>query len=234
MTPGSQGLDIAPVELVEPATGPASTRSRQLSERQLILKEKLLEAGLELLNEAGYADLTLRAVATRAGTTHVTAYHYFASKAHLVAELYYSYLLEVPMERPDPSVPLAKRVADALGATADKFGEVQSLGHAGNAAMASDEPDVALVRRAIGGDLVRRIVTASGEEVDAELTEVVMLTYIGAMRWAGLGVIAYDEVGARIERVAGYFELARAAQMTNPTVSEPVTRAPRRRRSTPG
>jgi len=230
MTLKSQGLDMAMSGLVEPAARPASTRSRQLSERQLILKKRLLASGVELLNQVGYADLTLRAVATRAGTTHVTAYHYFASKAHLVAELYYSYLLEVPMEQSDPSVPLPLRIANALGATAAKFGEVEPLGQAGNAAMASNEPDVVLVRGAIGADLMRRIVTASGEEVDAELTEVVMLTYIGAMRWAGLGVIAYDQVGARIERVARHFEIARAAGLTGQTGLGMTAGDPRPRR----
>ena len=232
MTLESQSLDMTSFELVEPAALPVSTRSRQLSERQLILKKKLLAAGLELLNQAGYADLTLRAVATRAGTTHVTAYHYFASKAHLVAELYYSFLLDVQVEPADSSVPLPLRIADALGATAAKFGKVEPLGQAGNAAMASDEPDVVLVRSAIGADLMRRIVTASGEEVDAELTELVMLTYMGAMRWAGLGVLAFDQVGARIERVVRYFEIARAAGLTGQTIPEEAAGDPRRRRRT--
>ena len=164
--------------------------------------------------EIGYVDLTLRAVATRAGATHTTAYNYFASKAHLVAEVFYNVLLAVPTETPDPSVPLSERIAAALGAVARKFGEVEALARAGNAALYQEEPDVVLVRGAIGADLVRRIVISSGDEADAELTELAMITYIGALEWAGAGALGYDEVGARIERVARYFELAKTAGIT--------------------
>ena len=41
-----------------------------------------------------------------------------------------------------------------------------------------------------------------------------MITYIGALEWAGAGALGYDEVGARIERVARYFELAKTAGIT--------------------
>ena len=188
-------------ELAETSALPISPRSCQLSDRQLAVKKRLLEAGLELVCEIGYLDLTLRAVATRAGATHTTAYNYFVSKAHLVAELFYSVLLAVPTETPDPSVPLSERIAAALGAVALKFGEVEALARAGNAALYQEEPDVVLVRGAIGADLVRRIVISSGDEADAELTELAMITYIGALEWAGAGALSYDEVGTRIERV---------------------------------
>jgi AcrR family transcriptional regulator len=225
---------VTSLEVVPAAGLPISPRSRQLSERQLAVKKRLLEAGLELVREIGYADLTLRAVATRAGATHTTAYNYFASKAHLVAELFYNFLLAVPVERPDPSVPLPRRIADALGGTAAKFGEIEGLPQAGNVALSQDEPDVVLLRGAIGADLLRRIVIASGDDADAELTELAMLTYMGAMRWAGAGALEYSDVGPRIERVARYFEAARAAGITGE--SSPIEvppHPPTRRRSSP-
>ena len=135
-------------------------------------------------------------------------------KAHLVAEVFYNVLLAVPTETPDPSVPLSERIAAALGAVARKFGEVEALARAGNAALYQEEPDVVLVRGAIGADLVRRIVISSGDEADAELTELAMITYIGALEWAGAGALGYDEVGPSIERVARYFELAKTAGIT--------------------
>lgn len=221
-------------ELVEPSALPISPRSRQLSERQLAVKKRLLQAGFELVCEIGYVDLTLRAVATRAGATHTTAYHYFASKAHLVAELFYSFLLSLPVEPPDPSVPLPRRVGNALGATAVKFGEAEALAQAGNVALSQEEPDVVLLRGAIGADLLRRIVIASGDDADAELTELAMLTYMGAMRWAGVGALEYTDVGPRIERVAFYFEAARAAGITDgPSFIGDPPHSPARRRSAP-
>lgn len=100
-------------------------------------------------------DAARRRDATRA--THTTAYNYFASKAHLVAELFYSVLLAVPTETPDPFVPLSERIAAALGAVALKFAEVEALARAGNAALYQEQPDVVLVRGAIGADLVRAL-----------------------------------------------------------------------------
>jgi hypothetical protein len=88
------------------------------------------------------------------------------------------------------------------------------LARAGHAALYREEPDVVLVRGAIGADLVRRIVISSGDEADAELTELAMITYIGALEWAGAGALGYDEVGARIERVARHFEFAKTAGFT--------------------
>jgi TetR/AcrR family transcriptional regulator, cholesterol catabolism regulator len=217
---------MASFELVEPTALPISPRSRQLSERQLAVKRRLLEAGLDLVREIGFADLTLRAVATRAGATHTTAYHYFASKSHLVAELFYSVLVGVPVEPPDPSVPLPRRIARALGLTAAKFGEVEALAQAGNVALAQEEPDVVLLRGAIGADLLRRIVISSGDDADAELTELVMLSYMGAMRWAGTGALEYTDVGLRIERVARYFEAAKAAGLTGVPSREDVPHPP--------
>jgi AcrR family transcriptional regulator len=208
-------VDATPFELIELSALSVSPRSRELNERQLALKKELLVAGLEVVVEVGYSNLTLRNVAGRAGTTHATAYHYFASKAHLVAELFYSFLLAVPVEEPDPSVPLAQRIGRALGRTAAKFGEVEALAQAGNSALAQEEPDVVMLRGAIGADLVRRIVIASGDDVDAELTEQAMLTYMGAMLWAAAGALEYADVGRRIERVARYFGAARSAGITD-------------------
>jgi AcrR family transcriptional regulator len=188
-----------------------SPRPRQLSERQLATKEALLVAGLEVLREVGYTNLTLRTVAVRAGATHTTAYAYFASKAHLVAELFYSFLSTVPVETPDPSKPLSLRIANALGGPATRFGEVETLAQAGNAALYAEEPDVALLRAAIGADLIRRIVIASGDDVDSELTQLAFMTFTGAMQQAGFGALGFDEVAGHVERLVLFFETARAA-----------------------
>jgi len=48
---------------------------------------KVLAAGIETLREKSYADLTVRAVAARAKVAPATAYTYFSSKNHLIAEV---------------------------------------------------------------------------------------------------------------------------------------------------
>jgi AcrR family transcriptional regulator len=51
------------------------------------LRQALLEAARELINEAGVEALTLREVARRAGVTTGAPYHHFADKSELVAAL---------------------------------------------------------------------------------------------------------------------------------------------------
>ena len=51
------------------------------------LREQVLAASLELIEEQGVAALSLREVARRAGVSHQAPYHHFGSKDALVAEL---------------------------------------------------------------------------------------------------------------------------------------------------
>ncbi|WP_373194258.1 helix-turn-helix domain-containing protein, partial [Mycobacterium marinum] len=48
----------------------------------------MLEAGLDELRATSFANLTMRAVAARAGVSPASAYTYFPSKSALVAAVY--------------------------------------------------------------------------------------------------------------------------------------------------
>ena len=48
-----------------------------------------------MLRESSYADLTVRAVAARAKVAPATAYTYFSSKNHLIAEIYLDLMQKV-------------------------------------------------------------------------------------------------------------------------------------------
>ena len=48
-----------------------------------------------MLRETSYADLTVRAVAARASVAPATAYTYFSSKNHLIAEVYLDLMQQV-------------------------------------------------------------------------------------------------------------------------------------------
>ena len=48
-----------------------------------------------MLRESSYADLTVRAVAARAKVAPATAYTYFSSKNHLIAEVYLDLIRKV-------------------------------------------------------------------------------------------------------------------------------------------
>jgi AcrR family transcriptional regulator len=91
---------------VQEVAGFAQHPRQRLTDRQLAMVKALIEAGLAEVRASGYDHLTIRAVATRAGVTHTTAYTYFASKAHLVAEVFWRRLQEVPRPAVDPGAPL--------------------------------------------------------------------------------------------------------------------------------
>ena len=57
---------------------------------------RLVQAARDTLRETSYADLTVRAVAARAQVAPATAYTYFSSKNHLVAEVYLDLVRQVP------------------------------------------------------------------------------------------------------------------------------------------
>ena len=69
---------------------------RTLSSRQAIAVERLVEAAVREIRAKGYEGLTVRNVAARACVAPATAYTYFASKDHLVTEVFWRRLRALP------------------------------------------------------------------------------------------------------------------------------------------
>jgi len=84
---------------------------------------------------------------------------------------------------------------------------IEALAQAGTAALLGAEPDVLHLRAEIGLELIQRIETASGAEADAELTETICITFLGAMLYAGAGGFEFGEVARPVETVARLFAL---------------------------
>lgn len=76
-----------------------STR-RRLTQQQAETVDRLTAAAITVLRDKGFADLTVRMVAAEAGVAAATAYTYFSSKSHLVAELFWRRLDAVPTSPP--------------------------------------------------------------------------------------------------------------------------------------
>jgi len=72
--------------LDDSSRGVEATR-RRLSPRQAEVVAQLVQSTVEEVEEVGYAGLTVRNVARRAGVAPATAYNYFSSKDHLLAEV---------------------------------------------------------------------------------------------------------------------------------------------------
>src|ERR1700752_866314 len=72
-----------------------STR-RRLTAKQADTVDRLGRAAVDLLSRDGFAGLTVRRVAAEAGVGAATAYTYFSSKEHLVAEVFWRRLAASP------------------------------------------------------------------------------------------------------------------------------------------
>lgn len=166
---------------------------RTLSERQRATVDALLDAALDEVADVGFDDLTIRRVATRAGVTHTTAYTYFSSKDHLVCEAFWRLLRTVP--GPDDDAGVLDALAGPVGVLAAR----PQLAQAALAAMLGDEPDVAATRAAVTADLLDRLATVLGDDVEPGMLDALMLAFSGAMLQAGMG---YSDFGAVLDRMA--------------------------------
>ena len=187
---------------VEDLSDPVASPRQWLSERQSATVAALLEAALEEVHEVGFEKLTIRSVAQRAGVTHTTAYSYFTSKAHLIAELHWRQTQAMPTPEVSADETFVGRVRAAFEAPAGALAAEPVLSHAVFMAIISDEPEVRRLRSAVGGELVGRLRTALGPFDDPELVSTLFLAYSGAMMLVGTGTRDFLEVIPRIETVA--------------------------------
>lgn len=73
-------------------------------------RAKIRDVAIESFVERGYADTTMREIATRAGVSVGNAYYHFPSKSHLVQELY----IRVQQEHASAARPLLEASTDPV------------------------------------------------------------------------------------------------------------------------
>lgn len=174
-----------------------TTRNR----RQEETFRKVLRAGVEELRESSYADLTVRAVAARARVAPATAYTYFSSKNHLIAEVYLDLVQQVPYFT-DVNEPLATRVQKTLRSLALVVADEPEVAAACTTALLTGtDPTVRQVRDRIGAQIHRRIRSAVGPNVDPRIVSALEMTYFGAMVNAGSGAYTYHQIADRLSYV---------------------------------
>ena len=111
-----------------------------------------MAAALDELLEHGYDGLTVRNAARRAGLAPATAYTYFGSKDHLVAEVFWRRLQALRAPSPAVGSPYARLTA-ALDDLVEIVAGDPVLLAASTAAVLADDPDVARLRRRIGATI---------------------------------------------------------------------------------
>ncbi|RPA57153.1 TetR/AcrR family transcriptional regulator [Gordonia oryzae] len=179
-----------------------STR-RRLSAQQAETVARLTDAAVDVLNDEGFDGLTVRVVAKRAGVAPATAYTYFSSKSHLVAEVFWRRLAEgVP--DPDPALDPADRVAAVLRDVSLVVAGEGQLGGAVTVALLGTDPDVEHLRLRIGGFIRQRLARAL--EVDPEnpgpVVDALEMLYAGGLVHAGMGHLSYEQTSERLVAAA--------------------------------
>ena len=175
---------------------------RRLTERQAEMVRRLTEAAVQEIRATGYEALTVRNVAARAGVAPATAYTYFGSKDHLIAEVFWRKLRELPPPRVNGRSRAAARVGGALRDLTSFLASEPRLAAATTAALLAEDPDVKHLRDRVGARIRRRITDALGDDARPPVVNALELCVAGAMIQAGMGHLPYDELPDRIVEVA--------------------------------
>ncbi len=174
---------------------------RSLTERQTTLVQGLVDAAAVEVEEAGYDEITVRSIARRAGVAPATAYTYFSSKDHLLAEVLWQRATAEDVPDPDMTRPASVRVAQVVRDMGFGTGS-PALVAACTTALLNNGPDVKAVRDKMGAEIARRLVTALGPATDPTVLRVLVITYTGAMLAAGLGHLTFEELPERVAEAA--------------------------------
>lgn len=185
----------------EPEPGPDETPRNRRQEETF---RKVLTAGIEMLRESSYGDLTVRAVAARAKVAPATAYTYFSSKNHLIAEVYLDLVNEVPYFT-DVNDAMTTRVDKALRALTLVVADEPEVAAACTTALlgGGSDPAVRKVRDRIGNQIHRRIRSAVGPDADPRIVSALEMTFFGALVNAGSGAFTYHQIADRLTYVVG-------------------------------
>jgi AcrR family transcriptional regulator len=183
-----------PVVAITPTAGsPAGEAQR--NRRQEETFRKVLAAGIEVLREKSYADLTVRAVAARAKVAPATAYTYFSSKNHLIAEVYLDLVRQVPYFT-DVNEPMPTRVDNALRQLALVVADEPEVAAACTTALLGGgrDPAVRSARDRIGAEIHRRITSAIGPDANPRKVSVLEMAFFGALVNAASGAYTYHQI----------------------------------------
>jgi AcrR family transcriptional regulator len=175
---------------------------RRLTERQAEVVQQLVDATAEEVDEEGYPGLTVRNVARRAGVAPATAYNYFSSKDHLLAELLWRRMNSLPPVDASGDASTVERLAETVQMMVLLTTKSPALVGACTTALLSATPDVKHLRDRIGAVIHQRFVAALGSEIDPTVVRVLETTYSGALLMAGMGHMTYSEVPTFVSEAA--------------------------------
>ncbi len=185
------------------STSTADVGRRDLGSRQSERVDALVDATVAELRIHGYEGLTVRNAARRAGVGAATAYTWFGSKDHLVAEVFWRRLDALPTPVVDRRHSAVERVSAALREVALLVADEPELAAASTTAILARDPDVQRLRDRIGADFNARLQAALGPDHDPAALRALNLALSGALLQAGMGYFSYADLADRMREVAG-------------------------------
>jgi AcrR family transcriptional regulator len=186
----------------EPVTDEDEPTRRRLTARQADTVRRLTVAAVEEIRAAGYENFSVRDVARRAEVGAATAYTYFASKDHLLTEVFWRRLRALPVvdesgpEGPETKASIKARVKAVLTELALLVSGEPELAAGCTAALFGTDPDVRQLRIKIGVEIHQRLEAAAGP--GHPVAGLIELAYFGAMAQAGLGYTTYARMAGRL------------------------------------
>ena len=162
--------------------------TRELDTRGLDTKERLLQAGMEVFAERGFADASIRQICARAGANAAAINYHFGDKQRFYAEVLATCHLRATRKRPMPRLAEYPRPQAALRAWIRWFLELLTVDGAGQLGrlMAREmaEPTTALdelIRRSMGPIMgaLHEIVEALLPTADAETRSLCHQSIVG-------------------------------------------------------
>lgn len=192
-------MTALPVEPDSELTERAHSARRQLTPSQIALVDRLIEAAADEAHEHGYEGTTVRSAARRAGMAPATAYTYFASKDHLLAEVLWRRMADLVLAPPGRGHSTSDRVVAELRLLGTFMSDDLELAAAGTTALLAPGPDVGATRLRLGQAINDRLATALGDDLDPTLLRSLNLIYTGAVVWMGMGHLAAADVPDALE-----------------------------------
>jgi AcrR family transcriptional regulator len=185
-----------------PSTSTAEPARRDLGGRQANRVDALVEATIAELRANGYDGLTVRNAARRANVAPATAYSYFGSKDHLVAEVFWRRLSSLPTPVSDGRRSPLTRVSAALRELALLIAAEPELAAASTTAILARDADVQRLRDRIGAAFNDRLTHALGADAEPGVVRALNLALAGALLQAGMGYFSYTQLADRMDEVA--------------------------------
>jgi AcrR family transcriptional regulator len=177
---------------------------RRLSGRRPEMAAKLVEAVPPVIAVTGYDGLTVRAVAKAAGVSAASAYNYFASKEHLLAEVYWRRLSALPPVSFGPRSGAAERMRAAVEPIVMAVADEPELAAGMTTALLAHDADVQALNQQIGGLMQERLEAAFGDLLPEEARVPLLFMLTGGMLHAGMRYRDYQQVADAMVRFADF------------------------------